>query len=392
MSILHQPKALALLQDAEVSADDVRGCQSRLTSFLERYLPWFHRREQREHAHLVIEGKLSGLERKTSEPIANQAGVPRKPIQVFVGNGGWDDEAVMAELRRHVATELGDPNGVLILDPCGFPKKGNESCGVQRQWCGRLGKVDNCQVGVFMAYATAEDWAPLDRQLYLPKERAGNRQHRKKCHVPKEVKYQEKWRIGLELMDRCEVPYGWVTADDEFGRVTAFRTALRERSKRYVLDVPSNTLIREAGTRDRFVRADVWADRQPSSRWQKLKVRAGEKGAIVVRAVCVQVQAKDEDGCVGPRETLLVVRSVGGESRRDFALSNANDTALETLVEVRSRRHRIEELFEAGKGEIGLGHYEVRNWVGWHHHMTLSLLALWFLVLEKRRLKKKLRR
>jgi SRSO17 transposase len=392
MSILQQPEAFALLQDAEVSAAEVRGCQERLTDFLERYLPCFYRREQRAHARLIIEGKLSGLERKTSEPIANQAGVHRKPIQVFVGNGGWDDAAVMSELRRHVAEELGDPEGVLVVDPSAFVKKGEDSCGVQRQWCGRLGKKDNCQVGVFLCYATAEGWAPLDRQLYLPQDWAQERRRRRKCHVPRDVKFQEKWRIGLELIDRCEVPYGWVTADDEFGRVTAFRTALRARQKRYVLDVPCNTLIREVGRRGPFERADAWADRQPSSRWRRLVVRDGAKGPLVVRALCVQVQAKDEDGCVGPRETLLVVRSVSGESRRDFALSNANDAPLETLVAVRSQRHTIEEMFEAGKGEVGLGHYEVRSWVGWHHHMTLSLVALWFLVLEKRRLAKKLRR
>lgn len=392
MSVLQQPEALALLQDAAVSAAEVRGCQERLTDFLERYLPCFYRREQRAHARLIIEGKLSGLEGKTSEPIANQAGVHRKPIQVFVGNGGWDDEAVMSELRRHVAEELGDPEGVLVLDASALVKKGEDSCGVQRQWCGRLGKKDNCQVGVFLSYATLAGWAPLDRQLYLPKDWAQNRARRQQCHVPKEVQFQEKWRIGLELIDRCEVPYGWVTADDALGRVTAFRAALRARQQRYVLDVPCNTLIREVGTRGPFERADAWADRQPSSRWRRLLVGDGEKGPLVVRALSVQVQAKDEDGCMGPRETLLVVPSVGGESRRDFALSNANGAPLAKLVAVRSQRHTIEEMFEAGKGEVGLGHYEVRSWVGWHHHMTLSLVALWFLVLETGRLEKKLRR
>jgi SRSO17 transposase len=151
MSILEHPRAQALLEDATVTAATVRGRQTRLTGFLKRYLPCFYRKEQHENARLVLEGKLSGLDRKTSEPIAHQAGVHRKPVQNFVGAGAWDDDAVMEELRRHVSEVLGTPEGILALDPSAFPKKGDDSCGVQRQWCGRLGKLDNCQVGVFLA-------------------------------------------------------------------------------------------------------------------------------------------------------------------------------------------------------------------------------------------------
>jgi SRSO17 transposase len=237
---------------------------------------------------------------------------------------------------------------------------------------------------------TSAGHAPLDRQLYLPQERAGDRKHRRKCHVPDSVKFAETWRIGLDLIDRAQVPYRWVVGDDELGRVTAFRSAVRARNKQYVLDVPCNTLIREIGSGGSFERADTWAARQPSSRWQKMSVRDGEKGPLVVRALAVQVQAKDEDGCVGPRETLVVVRTVDGAPRTDYALSNAGRHAvLAELVQVRSARHRIAELFATGNGEVGLDHYEVRSWVGWHHHMTLSMLALWFLLLERRRVRKK---
>jgi SRSO17 transposase len=151
MSLLEHPIAQALLADAEVSAAEVRGCRQRLQRFLQRYLPRFYRQEQRQWAEVVLQGKLSKLERKTSEPIAYLADRERKPVQHFVGAGAWDDEAVMAELRRHVAQTLGNADAVLVLDPSGFPKKGTASCGVARQWCGRLGKIDNCQVGVFLA-------------------------------------------------------------------------------------------------------------------------------------------------------------------------------------------------------------------------------------------------
>jgi SRSO17 transposase len=395
MSLLEHPAAQALLADAEVSAADVRGCRRRLEGFLRRYLPRFYREEQRELAQVVLQGKLSKLERKTSEPIAYLAGRPRKPVQHFVGAGGWDDEAVMAELRQHVGETLADPDGVLVLDPSSFPKKGDASCGAARQWCGRLGKVENCQVGVFLAYVTAQGYAPLDRQLYLPEQWAEDAQRREETHVPKTVAFQERWRIGLELLDRSgpDVPFGWVAGDDEFGRASAFRAALRARGLRYVLDVPSNTLIRDLGETPApgrrlppWRRVDQWAKAQPSSRWRRLVVGAGAKGPRVVRALETWVQAKGENGRVGPVERLVVIRTVAEESQVWYTLSNASDAALPAVVQAHSRRHGIEEMLQAGKGDVGLGHYEMRSWVGWHHHMTLSLLALWFLILEKDRL------
>jgi SRSO17 transposase len=399
MSLLEHPKAQALLADADVSAAAVRGCRRRLTQFLQRYLPLFYRDEHRELAEVVVQGKLSKLERKTSEPIAYLAGRPRKPVQHFVGAGAWDDEAVMAELRRHVRAELADPEGVLVLDPSGFPKKGTASCGVARQWCGRLGKVDNCQVGVFLAYVSARGYAPLDRQLYLPEDWAADPKRRRQCHVPEGVAFQESWRIGLDLLDRsgADVPFGWVAGDDEFGRVTAFRAALRQRRWRYVLDVPAHTLIRDldeapaAGRRrPPWRRVDAWAKAQPASRWRKLVRGAGSKGPKVVRALEAWVQTKDEDGRVGPRERVVVLRTIDREPQTWYTLSNAPVAVpLQRVAGVHGQRHGVEELLQAGKGEVGLGHYEVRSWVGWHHHMTLSLLAVWFLIREKERLGKK---
>lgn len=397
MSLLERPEAQALLEDARLTARMVQSCRERLTLFVQRYLPRFYRQEQRELAKVVIEGKLSGLERKTGEPIANQAGRHRKPVQHFVGAGLWDDDAVLAELRAHVREELGDDQAVLVLDPSAFPKKGTESCGVERQWCGRLGKVDNCQAGVFLAYAAAGGHAPVDRRLYLPKDWAGDSKRRKKTHVPKSVVFQEKWRIGLDLLDkhRAHLPHAWVAGDDEFGRVTEFRAQLRYRGENYVLDVPCNTLVRELGSgqgqrRAAFERIDVWAARQPASRWKTITIRAGEKGPLKVRALKRRLQTKDEDGHVGPAETALVVRALDADAKTSYALSNAQrKEKLAELVRGKSERHRVEETFQEGNGEVGLDHYEVRSWVGWHHHMTLSFLALWFLTLEQRRVGKK---
>ena len=399
MSLLEDPTAQALLADAGVSPADVAGCRHRLDGFLRRYLPRFYRVEQHELARVVLQGKLSNLQRKTAEPIAAQAGRPRKPVQHFVGGGLWDDEAVMQELRQHVAEELADPDGVLVLDPSGFPKKGKASCGVARQWCGRLGKVDNCQVGVFLAYVTAAGAALVDRRLYLPREWAEDPKRRQATHVPEEVTFQESWRIGLALLDRtgAELPFGWVAGDDEFGRVSGFRAALRQRELRYVLDVPCDTTIRDVAEvppagrrRPPWRRVDDWAKRQPAGRWRRLVVGDGSKGPKVVRVLEAWVQTRDEDGRVGPRERLVVIRTVEAEPRVWYTLSNAPAAVpWRRLVGVHGRRHGIEELLQAGKGEVGLAHYEVRSWVGWHHHMTLSVVALWFVTLEQRRAGKK---
>lgn len=399
-SLLETPEAQELLEQAKLRPSAVRECEDHLTSFVQRYLPCFYRKEQRANARMVIEGLLSGLERKTCEPIARQHGVPRKPVQFFVGNGAWDDEAVMAELRRHVREELGDPDAVLVVDASGFAKKGKESCGVKRQWCGRLGKVENCQVGMFLCYASPGGHAPLDRRLYLPEDWAEDPERRKKCHVPKEVKFKAKWRIALEMLDRCraeQIPHSWVAGDDEFGRCNRFRAMLRGRHERYVLDVPSNTLVRDLEAQPRrgkrvvpFVQAREWAQRQPASAWQKLTLRPGAKGPLEVEATSCLVRARDAKGRIGARERLLVVRrTVDGQTQTDYSLSNARNVPLQQLAEAHAQRHSVEQMLEEGKGEAGLGQYEVRSWIGWHHHVTLSLVALWFLILETGRLGEK---
>ena len=234
----------------------------------------------------------------------------------------------MAELRAHVREELAQPRGVVVVDPSAFPKKGAGSCGVARQWCGRMGKVDNCAVG---------GYAPLDRRLYLPRDWAGDPDRRRKCHVPPGVEFRETWRIAPDLLDRSlpGLAHGWIAGDDELGRAALFRAALRRRAERYVLDVPCYTTVRDlqlrrparkkAGVGRRrevpFRRADAWAASQPGCRWERIAVRDGEKGPLLVDAMSVRAPAKQE-GRIGPQERLMAIRPVG-EPRIDYALSNA---------------------------------------------------------------------
>lgn len=410
-SLLEDPQAQALLADAKVTTGQVEGCRQRLERFLRRYLPWFYRQEQRHNAGIVIEGLLSGLERKTAEPIAREHGVARKPIQFFVGQGKWDDEAVMAEVRRHVVEAMGDPAGVLVFDPSAFPKKGTHSCGVARTWCGRLGKLENCQVGLFLAYATDRGQAPLDRRLYLPKDWAADPLRRAECHVPAEVRFQERWAMALEMLDAhgASIPHRWVLADDEFGRVQAFRAGLRQRQEAYVLDVPCSTQVRDLqarrpprrpGSKGRrrvvpFQRAAQWAAAQPARHWREIEVKDGQKGPIRVQASMTKVRTR-RDQRLGPEEWLLAIRAPqpeAGQPESSYHLAwSPRAVSLEDLVGAHGHRHQIEQLFQHGKGEAGLDHYEVRSYVGWHHHMTLSLLALSFLCLERLSQGKKRRR
>src|SRR5437764_6166149 len=386
MSLLDHPDAQALLADATLSPAAVDGCRDRLTALLRRYLPHFYRLEQRAHAGTVLRGRLSGLERQTCEPIASQAGRHRKTIPTFVGQGAWDDDAVLAELRQHVRDELADPQAIVILDSSGFVKKGAASCGVARQWCGRLGQVDNCQLGLFLAYAAPHGCAPVDRRLDLPEDWAADAERRQATHVPEEVVFQESWRIAADLLRRhASLPHAWVVGDDDFGRASAFRRLLRQRGEPYVLDVPCNTTIRDlerrrpprrrAGVgRKRqvpFCRVDIWAARQPAARRARFTVRDGQKGLLEVEAMTERVRAKQERR-IGPEERLLVVRTVGSTPRISHSLSHAApEVPLSELVRVHGTRPRIEERFESGQGEAGLAHYAVRSWVGWHHHVRL---------------------
>lgn len=369
-----------------------------LRDFAKRYATHFLRSEQREHAVTYLEGLLSDLPRKTIEPIAMAHDQARRPLQRFVGAGKYDDESLLRELKAHVTEKLGDPAGVFIIDPSCFEKKGTESVGVARQWNGRIGKVDNCQKGVFLAYAAPNGTTIVDRRLYLPASWASNGLLRGKCHVPSDVEFHESWKLAIDMIDASkEMPHSWVVADDEFGRSGEFRTALRDRNERYALDVPGNTLVRlrlarqPRGGRRRngpVMRADKWAKEQKGGAWVRVLLRDGTKEPHYVLAASAVVETRVH-GKFRLKERLIVVKTIGPAPEIKYILSNAEVAiAIGEVVCAAGTRHSIEESFLAGKGESGLRHYEVRSWVGWHHHMTLSLMAGWFLVLECHHLKK----
>jgi SRSO17 transposase len=311
----------------------------------------------------------------------------------------------MVKLAQQVGEELGEDDGVIVIDPSAFPKQGKRSVGVSRQWCGRLGKVDNCQVAVYMGYVSRKGHALVNTRLYLPKEWAGDRIRRKAAGVPKEVRFQTRHEQALEMLDEQGdlLAHRWIAGDDEMGQNASFRRDLNERGKLYLLAVPSNLLVRNLDAappayqgkgqpRKRpWQRIDAWRDSLADNAWTRIRVRDGEKGPLEVELAICRVQAKISQRAMEYEETLVVIRSLDapGVTKYDFYFANApRGTPAKEFARVALAAHRIEEAIKRSKSETGLSHYEVRNWRGWHHHQVLSLMATWFLVCESHRGKK----
>jgi SRSO17 transposase len=398
----YEARLAEMLAQAEVPDDVVSGLMDRLERFVEPFAQELTEPEQRQHTVEYLSGLMSKLEHKTGEGIAYLHDQPRQGIQKFLGHVPWAHTPMLGTLAKQVATDLGEPDGVIVFDPSSFPKKGTKSVGVARQWCGRLGKVENCQVGVYMGYVSRKEHALVNVRLFLPEEWATDRARRAEAGVPKTIRFRTRHQLALEMLDEHGplLPHGWVAGDDEMGRPTHFRLALRGRKQRYLLAVPSNTLIRDKeqpappyagrGRRPKspFTRVDEWCQALPEERWTTIDVRDGTKGPLVVEVVQCRVQARTETGGTGPDELLFITRERQGDNtfKHDYYLSNAApDVGLAELARVSKAAHRIEECFRRAKSEAGLGDYQVRNWIAWHHHQTLALLAAWFLNQETRR-------
>jgi len=394
-----------LMAAAVVPPEQLDGLSSRLEQFVVPFSKSLNRIEQRRHCHEYLAGLVSVIERKNVESIAYLHDQERRQLQKFIGECPWDDRPLIRELARQVGQDIGDANGVLVFDPSAFAKKGKESVGVQRQWCGRLGKVENCQVGVYLAYASVHEHALVDVRLFLPEDWARDKPRRRKCGVPKEVKFRTRHELALEMLDEhsASLPHRWIAGDDEMGRSTVFRKALRARGEQYLLAVPSNTRVRDLNvpppppTRGRWTRKAPfqqvckWAAALSATAWEEFTVRDGEKGPITVAAVETRVQVCSETRRRDLEETLVATRErqADGTYKHDYYFGFAPPgTPLKEFVRVAKAEHRVEECLQRAKGEAGMADYEVRNWRGWHHHQTLALLATWFLTSETQRGKK----
>lgn len=394
-----------LLDEALVSPALLRDLLPRLERFVEPFAALLETPAQRAHVQEYVAGLVSNVKRKNVESIAYHHDQDRQALQKFIGQVPWDHRLLLTELARQVGRDIGQPDAVIVFDPSGFPKKGNASVGVQRQWCGRLGKIDNCQVGIYLGYVSGLEHALVDVRLYLPREWADDKKRRRQAGVPKDVRFQTRHELALAMLQEhgAQLPHAWVAGDDEMGRSSWFRGQLRAMNECYLLAVPSNTLMRDVEAapppssgrgqprKVPFARVDAFAASLPASAWQTIEVRPGEKGPLVVEMTKRRVLTKMAGRRVGPEETLVVIRErqTDGTIKHDYYLSSAaSATPLTEFARVAKAEHRIEDSLQRAKSEAGLGEYQVRTWVGWHHHQTLSLLATWFLTQETRRGKK----
>jgi SRSO17 transposase len=396
-----------LVDDCKVAPPVLDRVLPRLETFMEPFVANLVRKEQMEHSQTFVQGLLSDLEHKNVESIAYRFGQDRMPLQWFVGMSDWDHGPLRDELVSQVGNSLGEEDGVIVFDPSGFPKSGRASVGTARQWCGRLGKVDNCQVAIYMGYVSCHEHALVDTRLYLPKEWTQDKLRRKKAGVPKGIRYRTRHQLCLEMLKAHgeKLPHSWIAGDDEMGRPYWFRRRLDRLNERYLLAVPSNTLIRDLQVdpppysghgrhpKRPWMRVDKWIKPQSNENWTEIDVRDGAKGPLVVETIKCRVVARTDKRQEGHEEVLVVIRYRDRDNRKviktDYYLSNASpQTLLPEFARAAKAEHRIEECIQRAKSEAGLADYEVRNWKGWHHHQILSLIATWFLVTEARRGKK----
>jgi SRSO17 transposase len=402
-----------------MTKQDLQQALPRFIEFVRRFGPLLDDDTRVPRAQAYLQGLLLDADdNKNAETIALNAYADDssqvRMIQYFLGQSPWQATPLRAELIRWVDEVFGTPEGILIVDETGIPKCGDKSVGVVRQYCGATGKVDNCQVGVFLAYASERGHTLVDTRLYLPREEwADNPQRRAEAGVPEAVVFRTKPELAAELLlgSGQALRHRWTTFDEGYGKDPVFLARLEEAAQQYMGEVPKSVrawlqrpVVEEPPTsgkgrqrRKTRVRAD-----QPSSQtaeqiaaalpardWQRLVFREGTKGTQQAEFARVRVIVERDD-LPGPELWLVVERSLEQEPKIKYYLSNAGlEVSLLRLAQVGHSRWPVEDCFLQGKQEVGLDSYEVRGWLGWHHHMTLVMMALWFLKLETQRLGEK---
>jgi SRSO17 transposase len=408
-----QPELNLAPRDLEAMAEE-------LVTYHALFHELFQRREQREWSAFYLRGQLSDIERKTVEPMVlalkgpNQAAV--RAGQQFLGEGAWADEPILVRHQQLVAESLGEPQGVVIVDGSGFPKQGEHSVGVAPQYCGALGKIANCQQGVFAAYVSRKGYTFLDRRLYMPQEwfDEAHAPLRQRYGVPPALRFQTEPHLALEmlhgLVDRAVVPFTWVVADEHYGMIPAFLDGVAAMGKWYFAEVPASTEVWEGeaaveparrGPRGRprkYGRVAAGAPqaqavrqlaaRLPARAWRRYTIKEGSKGPIEADFAFLRV-TRARRGRPGLAGWLVLRRSLGEKRAVKYFLSNAPASCPQaTLARVSGLRWPVETAIEEAKGELGMDHYETRTWRGWHHHMTQTLLAHHFPVRLRLQLKK----
>jgi SRSO17 transposase len=404
----------------DLAIEDIEHLVEELRAYHAIYSPLFQRREQRDAAHVYLQGLLAALPRKSIEPLvlAVEGVAPHavRAMQSFISEGRWADERLLHQPWEEVERDLGADDGVLMVDGSDFPKQGVHSAGVKRQYCGELGKRANCQAGVFVGYVSTTGYTLLDRRLYLPEEWVTDdayAERRTQCSIPPESTFKTKPALAQEMIAavvksqclRCR----WVVADEAFGNDTGFLDGVAGLGLWYFAEVPHTTRVwrerpathvppwRGRGRRPQRERlaAGAPAGRTvlevaaalPVEAWSRQTIKEGSQGPMVAEFAAMRVIAV-RDALPGPDVWLVLRRHMETGELKTYLCNAPRDTALETQVRMSGMRWPIETCFEDSKQLLGMGDYEVRSWPGWHHHMTLVMLAHFFVVRLSLRLKK----
>jgi len=405
----------------DLAIQDIAHLVEELHAYHAIYSPLFQRREQREAAHASLQGLLATLPRKSIEPMVLAVdGVAPKAVramQSFISEGQWNDERLLHQHWKEVEVDLGAAEGVLMVDGSDVPKQGSHAVGVKRQYCGELGKRANCQAGVFVGYGSSQGYTVLDRRLYVPTEWLTDEayaERRTQCGLPPDLTFKTKPELAQEMLAavvqsqalRCR----WVVADEACGGNPAFLDGVAGLGLWYFAEVPHSTRVWEARPathippwrgrgrrpqRERLVEGAPAARTVlevaavlPTEAWARQTIKEGSQGPMVAECATLRVVAVRET-LPGPDVWLVRRRHIETGELKTYLCNAPVDTAVETHVRMSGMRWPIETCFEDSKQLLGMGDYEVRSWTGWHHHMTLVILAHFFVVRMSLRLKKK---
>ena len=396
-----------------MDAQQIRKLRPMLSTYLDEFDDCFGRSEPAANLRVYVNGQLSDLPRKSIEPIADHAGVPPRTLQQFLSLAAWDDRLMADRLAQIVARDHGHPGSIGIIDETSDPKKGNKTPGVKRQWCGATGKVDNCVVTVHLSYAAGDFHTLLSGELFLPQEWSQDRERCRAAGIPDEMVHRPKWQISLELWDRVVangVRMEWVTADEGYGKVPAFHFALDDRGQRYVVEVPCSfhgwlrrpqVLHKSAaadhsphkrGPKPRIGRLKVknlptievrnmvkYCDAFRKQPWEKFYVKDSTLGPVVWEAKAAPIYLK-RDGLPTWPHWLIVARNMLDPNEVKYFVSNAPaGTPLEAMLAVGFQRYHVENCFAEEKGELGMDHFEVRNYTSLKRHLLLTAVSHLFL-------------
>jgi SRSO17 transposase len=392
-----------------MDAQQIRLLEPKLDDFLEHFAECFMRRDTREHLTTFVRGQLSDLPQKSVEPIALAAGMAPRTLQEFLSQLVWDHDKMRDRVQQLVVAQHAGPHRIGIFDETSDPKKGVKTPGVQKQWCGRLGKTENCVVTVHLAYAQEDFHCLLDGELFLPESWAQDRERCREAGIPDTMTYRPKWQIALELYDRAlanGLAFDWLTFDEGYGSKPELLRQLMQRGQVFIAEVPrsltgwlkaprvvTRPYRRRGRGRPRAVprlasdsptarRVDAWLNdaKVKEQPWQRWRVKDGENGPVVWECKKVFLTIKNEDGLPGERLHLLITRNVLHEGELKFYISNAPpETSAGKLLLVALSRWRVERCFQDQKSEIGLDQYEGRRYIGLKRHLVLSMVSYLFL-------------